>query len=101
MRAEVRHRPCLALEPPAPARDHEQVEVRSGAGFLDRREDDNDRRRTIISLPERIRAPLEQVANAKLTALRRTLEHLEPPAREHFLEGLRLLAGEAAVDASG
>ena len=71
------------------------------AGFLDRREDDNDRRRTIVSLPERIRAPLEQVANAKLAALRRTLERLDPPARGHFLEGLRLLAGEGAVDVSG
>jgi DNA-binding MarR family transcriptional regulator len=71
------------------------------AGFLDRREDDNDRRRTIVSLPEHIRAPLEQVANAKLAALRRTLERLEPPAREHFLEGLRLLAGEEAAGASG
>jgi DNA-binding MarR family transcriptional regulator len=71
------------------------------AGFLDRREDDNDRRRTIVSLPEHIRAPLEQVANAKLAALRRTLEQLDRRAREHFLEGLRLLAGEAAVDASG
>lgn len=71
------------------------------AGFLDRREDDNDRRRTIVSLPEHIRAPLEQVANAKLAALRRTLEHLDPSAREHFLEGLRRLASEAAVDAAG
>jgi DNA-binding MarR family transcriptional regulator len=69
------------------------------AGFLDRREDDDDRRRTIVSLPERIRAPLERLANAKLAALRRTLEQLDPPAREHFLEGLRLLASETPAPA--
>jgi DNA-binding MarR family transcriptional regulator len=69
------------------------------AGFLERREDDNDRRRTIVSLPEHIRAPLEQIANAKLATLRRTLERLDPPVREHFLEGLRLLASEATAEA--
>jgi DNA-binding MarR family transcriptional regulator len=69
------------------------------AGFLARREDDTDRRRTIVSLPEHIRVPLEQVANAKLSAMRRALEHLDPPARKHFLEGLRLLATEAAAQA--
>jgi DNA-binding MarR family transcriptional regulator len=69
------------------------------AGFLNRREDDNDRRRTIVSLPDRVRAPLEQVTNVKLAALRRTLEQLDPAAREHFLEGLRLLAGEATAEA--
>jgi hypothetical protein len=47
------------------------------AGFLDRREDNNDRRRTIVSLPEHIGAPLEQVANAKLAALRRTRNVME------------------------
>lgn len=70
------------------------------AGFLDRREDDNDRRRTIVSLPESIRAPLEHVANAKVATLRRALERLDTPAREQFLEGLRLLAAEAAADSS-
>ena len=65
------------------------------AGFLDRREDDNDRRRTIVSLPDHIRDPLEQVTNAKLAVVRRTLKRLDPAAREHFLEGLRILASEA------
>jgi len=70
------------------------------AGFLDRREDDDDRRRTIVSLPEHIRGTLEDVANAKMAALRRTLDQLSPPARDHFLEGLRLLAGEAIAQRS-
>lgn len=73
----------------------------SRAGFLDRREDDNDRRRTVVSLPDRVRAPSNRVTNAKFSALRRTLEQLDPRAREHFLEGLRLLAGEAVADTSG
>jgi len=64
------------------------------AGFLDRREDERDRRRTILSLPERVRAPLEQVAQAAAEPLRRTLEHLDPTARRHFLEGLRQLVAE-------
>jgi DNA-binding MarR family transcriptional regulator len=64
------------------------------AGFLDRREDERDRRRTIVSLPERIQAPLERLARATVQPLGRTLEQLDPSARLHFLQGLGLLVSE-------
>jgi DNA-binding MarR family transcriptional regulator len=66
------------------------------AGFLERHEDDADRRRTIVSLPEQMRGALEQFARARLEPMRRALEQMEPIARRHFIEGLRLLRAEAA-----
>ena len=66
------------------------------AGFLERREDNDDRRRTILSLPKRLQTPLAALADASVEPLRRTLEQLEPGARKHFLAGLRLLAAETA-----
>jgi len=66
------------------------------AGFVERHEDDADRRRTIVSLPDHLRGILEQFAKAGLEPLRRTLERLEPEARAHFMEGLRILSAEAA-----
>ena len=66
------------------------------AGFLERHEDPNDRRRTIVSLPEHLRAPFAVLASASAEPFRRTLEQLDQPAREHFLAGLRLLAAETS-----
>jgi len=71
------------------------------AGFVDRCEDDCDRRRTIVSLPERTRAPLERVARATAQPLRRTLEQLDPTARLHFLQGLGLLVSELGAEDAG
>jgi DNA-binding MarR family transcriptional regulator len=68
------------------------------AGFLDRHEDNDDRRRTIVSLPDQIRPALEQFARLRLQPLRRTLEQMTPAAREHFIEGLRILNTEAGAD---
>jgi DNA-binding MarR family transcriptional regulator len=65
------------------------------AGFLERREDDSDRRRTIVSLPTRMQPAFEQFARARLEPMRRTLEQLTPAARSHFIEGLRILNTEA------
>jgi DNA-binding MarR family transcriptional regulator len=69
------------------------------AGFLERREDQQDRRRTIVSLPEHLQAPLAQFASARVEPLRRTLDALEPRARAHFLQGLRVLADQAKAAA--
>jgi DNA-binding MarR family transcriptional regulator len=66
------------------------------AGFLVRHEDEADRRRTIVSLPERLRSALEEVARERLEPIRRTLEQLEPGARAHFVEGVRILSAEVA-----
>jgi DNA-binding MarR family transcriptional regulator len=67
------------------------------AGFVERHEDEDDRRRTIVSLPESMRGPAEKLAQERLGPLRRTLEQLSPTARRHFIEGLRILSKEAAA----
>jgi DNA-binding MarR family transcriptional regulator len=67
------------------------------AGFVERNEDEADRRRTIVSLPETVRGPAARLAQARLEPLRRTLEQLSPKARRHFIQGLRILSKEAAL----
>jgi DNA-binding MarR family transcriptional regulator len=67
------------------------------AGFVERNEDEADRRRTIVSLPETVRGPAARLAQARLEPLRRTLEQLSPTARRHFIQGLRILSEEAAL----
>jgi DNA-binding MarR family transcriptional regulator len=71
------------------------------AGFVERHEDDNDHRRTIISLPDHLRQPMEQFANLRLEPLRRALTQLEPEARANLIEGLRVLTSEAEAAAGG
>jgi DNA-binding MarR family transcriptional regulator len=66
------------------------------AGFVERHEDEADRRRTIVSLPETVRGPATRLAQERLEPLRRTLEQLSPTARRHFIQGLRILSKEAA-----
>jgi DNA-binding MarR family transcriptional regulator len=71
------------------------------AGFVERHEDEADRRRTIVSLPESVRGPAEKFAQERLEPLRRTLEQLSPVARRHFIQGLRILSKEAAPPEPG
>ncbi len=66
------------------------------AGFVERHEDDADHRRTIVSLPARLRGALEEVARERLEPIRRSLEQLDPAARAHFVEGIRILGTEVA-----
>jgi DNA-binding MarR family transcriptional regulator len=87
---ELAHR--LAL---APATTSLLVGELDRAGFVERHEDDSDRRRTIVSLPESMRVPFQKFAQDRLEPLRRTLEQLSPAARRHFIEGLRILSREA------
>lgn len=65
------------------------------AGLVERRKDADDRRRTIVSLRDEHRRPIEEWAAARSEPLRRTLDRLEPEARAHFVAGWRLLAEEA------
>ena len=60
-------------------------------GFVDRRPDERDRRRMIVSLHEERRALVERFAWRRLRPLRMTLEALAPAEREHFLHGWRTL----------
>jgi DNA-binding MarR family transcriptional regulator len=67
----------------------------SRAGLVDRSEDENDRRRKIVSLNEDFRKIAEPEVRERMAPFHRTLERLTPPARAHFLEGMRLLNEEA------
>lgn len=69
----------------------------SRAGLVERREDERDRRRTIVSVPEEHRRGLVLLARERLGLIRRTLDRLEPEARVQFVRGLRILAEESAA----
>jgi DNA-binding MarR family transcriptional regulator len=71
------------------------------AGLVDRREDERDRRRTIVSLTEEIRKIAEPRIQEHLQPFKRTLERLSPAARRHFMEGMRALNEEAGGFAPG
>jgi len=64
------------------------------AGLVARREDDRDRRRTLVVLGDGYREAAEEWLQTRLTPLRRTLERLSPEARTNFLEGWRILREE-------
>jgi DNA-binding MarR family transcriptional regulator len=65
------------------------------AGLVERREDERDRRRTIVSLTDEIRQIAEPRIQEHLQPFKRTLERLSPAARAHFMEGVRVLNDEA------
>src|SRR6266536_2124703 len=67
----------------------------SKAGLVERREDERDRRRTIVSLTEEIRKIAEPRIQEHLQPFKRTLERLSPAARAHFMDGVRVLNDEA------
>ncbi|TYB43582.1 MarR family winged helix-turn-helix transcriptional regulator [Actinomadura chibensis] len=60
-------------------------------GFVERRPDDRDRRRMIVSLHEAHRAAIERFAWRRVRPLRTALEALDPVERRHFLNGWRVL----------
>jgi DNA-binding MarR family transcriptional regulator len=66
----------------------------SRAGLVDRTEDENDRRRKIVSLNEGFRKIAEPEVQERLGPFRRTLERLKPAERAHFMEGMRVLSEE-------
>jgi DNA-binding MarR family transcriptional regulator len=72
----------------------------SRAGLLERAEDDHDRRRTIVRVHEDYRDAMDGWLEVAFTPVRNTLERLSPRARAHFMEGWRILQGEAALLAS-
>lgn len=73
----------------------------SRAGLVERSEDEQDRRRTIVSLSEEIRKVAEPRIQEHLQPFRRTLERLSPAARAHFMEGVRVLNEESGGFAAG
>jgi DNA-binding MarR family transcriptional regulator len=67
----------------------------SRAGLVERSEDEHDRRRTIVRLPEGHREVIAGWAQQALAPLRGTLERLSPRARAQFMQGWRILHEEA------
>jgi len=72
----------------------------SRAGLLERMEDDQDRRRTIVRVHSDYRDAMEEWLEVALAPVRNTLKRLSPEARGHFMEGWRILQQEAALLAS-
>src|ERR1700730_3823308 len=72
----------------------------SRAGLLERAEDDEDRRRTIVRLDEDYREAMEAWLEVAVAPIRIALERLSPQDRAHFLEGWRILQEEAALRGS-
>lgn len=75
----------------SPATVSQLVNELERGGFVDRREDPHDRRRTIVSLAERHRGLIEKYARRRLEPLRVTAEALTPEERAHFIKGWRVL----------
>jgi DNA-binding MarR family transcriptional regulator len=63
-------------------------------GLVERAEDERDRRRTIVRLHEDYRPVMDAWAEERFAPLARALGALPPTVYEHFLEGLRAVAGE-------
>jgi DNA-binding MarR family transcriptional regulator len=72
----------------------------SRAGLVERAEDDQDRRRTIVRVHEDYRDAMEGWLEVAIAPFRHTLERLSPPARAHFMEGWRMLHEEAGMRGS-
>ncbi len=66
----------------------------SRAGLLDRREDDQDRRRTIVSVPEQHRAVIEEHARRRIAPLQRALDRLGSRRSAELFAALHLLIEE-------
>jgi DNA-binding MarR family transcriptional regulator len=72
----------------------------SRAGLVERAEDDQDRRRTIVRVHEDYRDAMEGWLEVAIAPFRHTLERLSPPARAHFMDGWRVLHEEAGMHGS-
>jgi DNA-binding MarR family transcriptional regulator len=72
----------------------------SRAGLVERAEDEQDRRRTIVRVHEDYRDAMEGWIEVALAPIRNTLERLSPQARAHFMEGWRILREVAAARGS-
>jgi DNA-binding MarR family transcriptional regulator len=64
------------------------------AGLLERREDERDRRRTLLSIPDEHCWKLAPFVGQRIAPIRRALERMSPEVREAFLAGWRVLADE-------
>jgi DNA-binding MarR family transcriptional regulator len=70
------------------------------AGFVERRQDPADRRRTIVSIVEPQRADIETWHKSITAPFVRTLARLTPQQRDDFVAGLRALDDELRTDST-
>jgi DNA-binding MarR family transcriptional regulator len=68
----------------------------SRAGLVQRREDEADRRRTIVSVDESIEEAVRPALGETLAPLDRALARMSAAQRRHFMDGLRILNEEIA-----
>jgi DNA-binding MarR family transcriptional regulator len=68
------------------------------AGFVERRPDPEDRRRTIVSLVPAQRAAVGQWIDGAAAPMERTLDRLSPGERASFVKAMTYLAAELAAD---
>jgi DNA-binding MarR family transcriptional regulator len=73
----------------------------SRAGLLERIEDDEDRRRTIVRVAPERAAAADAFLSRRLDPLRRALERLSPAERVAFAHGLDVLTEELCAAAPG
>ena len=73
----------------------------SRAGVVARAEDERDRRRTIVTIPDELKEPIGSWKAQVLEPMRRTLERLPAGDREAFMRGVRLLAEESGAAPEG
>jgi DNA-binding MarR family transcriptional regulator len=66
------------------------------AGLIERREDAQDRRRTVISIAPAFRQDSRKVLEGRLAPLRRAMERMGPDRARIVMEGLAILAEEIA-----
>ena len=66
----------------------------SRAGLVERREDESNRRRTLVSLSEAYRSTVEGFVGLRAAPLLKVLERLSPRDRQGFARGLEVWAYE-------
>lgn len=72
----------------------------SRAGLLQREEDEEDRRRTLVRVHSDYREAMAVWVDAAMEPLRNTLRRLSPRARADFMDGWSILSEEASRSAS-
>jgi DNA-binding MarR family transcriptional regulator len=68
------------------------------AGVVERHVDEQDRRRTMVSISEDLRGECERMAGERLAPVRRALQCMGPETRSHFLAGWRVLAAQTTEE---
>lgn len=64
------------------------------AGVVERQVDEQDRRRTLVSIGADLEAECVALARGRLAPVRRALQRMGPETRGHFIAGWRALAAE-------